>query len=139
MNTAPATPHRRRIPGSLLVAALITLLFLVIAAALCDAFVDGLPELPWPVVVNGHDLTQTLRLTSMDEGQRLLLGVALALLATIILVLVPLSLVLAALMAFVLPLLAIVMVLLLMLSPLLAVAGLLWWLLRPSRPAGAAR
>lgn len=140
--TAPAAAParaRRRVRVGWVLLLLLTLLFMAIAFTLVEGLQQGLPDLPWAVVVNGQDLWQLLQHHMRSEDAQFGAGVLLALLVTIALVLLPLVLVLAALLAVLLPVLAAGLFILLTLSPLLAVGALLWWLLRPARSASIRR
>ena len=62
--TAPAAAParaRRRVRVGWVLLLLLTLLFMAIAFTLVEGLQQGLPDLPWAVVVNGQDLWQLLQ------------------------------------------------------------------------------
>jgi hypothetical protein len=107
-----------------------------IAMGLWSWLYGGLPELPFPVSINGHDLGlwwQQLdaALRALQPDQRVAVAAALALAILLVAVLVPLALLLVLATA-----LGVVMLLLALLSsPLWLLGLLLWWLLKPAATA----
>lgn len=131
-----ATPRRRwvlRVSGAVL---LLCLLFVVLGAVVLLQLLDGSPV---QLTINGHTLAEPLALAEWSTGRWVwaVLGVAIALLA--VLVVVPLALVLAAVGVVIglvfglgLPLLIVSLLAAVALLPLALLAWLIWRAARPS-------